>query len=150
MFKLEEKEVILDAIDRKILKYLANNSRSSYKTMAKKIGISETTVKNRIVKLINNKVIKKFTIKIDFRKIGQSVGWILKLVVDPFKIQEIVEKLSSFDNIVSIYEGAGIENLIVKGYLKNMTEINQFLKNIIYSFKGVNEAKLEILINEIK
>ena len=55
--------MVLDDIDNKILGILRQNSRTSNSDIADKIGLTEGTVRNRIKRLIETNVIKKFTIE---------------------------------------------------------------------------------------
>ena len=50
----------LDVKDRKILYELDKNSRQSYSSLAKKVGLSQEAVRYMVNKLIENKVILKF------------------------------------------------------------------------------------------
>ncbi|MFH1247522.1 MAG: Lrp/AsnC family transcriptional regulator [Candidatus Micrarchaeota archaeon] len=56
-------EIEIDGIDRKILSHLRENSRARNVEIAKQLGLTEGTVRNRIEKLISDKVISKFTIE---------------------------------------------------------------------------------------
>ena len=48
----------LDQTDKKIIQLLGADARMSNNQMAKVIGVTEGTVRNRIQKLIKNRVIK--------------------------------------------------------------------------------------------
>jgi DNA-binding Lrp family transcriptional regulator len=60
---------VMDNIDMKLLRLLQNDSRTSYTDLSKAIGISETAIRRRIKKLLDEKVITRFTIKVDAEKI---------------------------------------------------------------------------------
>ena len=55
----------LDQTDKKIIQLLGADARMSNNQMAKVIGVTEGTVRNRIQKLIQNKVIKIDTANLD-------------------------------------------------------------------------------------
>ena len=55
----------MDKIDMKILNVLLDNCRESDRQIGKKIGISGGAVKTRIQKMLNKKIIEKFTLKIE-------------------------------------------------------------------------------------
>ena len=52
----------MDAIDEKILKILRNNARLAFVDIAAQLEISEGTIRSRVKKLVEDDVIKKFTI----------------------------------------------------------------------------------------
>ena len=53
----------MDILDLKIVRCLTENSRCTYKHMASEAGVSEATIKNRIDKLTEEGIIKKFDAK---------------------------------------------------------------------------------------
>lgn len=55
--------VSLDSKDRKLLYYLSENARLSYSTLAANVGLSREAVKNRIGRLVQEKVILSFRVQ---------------------------------------------------------------------------------------
>ncbi|MFX1311466.1 MAG: Lrp/AsnC family transcriptional regulator, partial [Promethearchaeota archaeon] len=53
----------LDVIDLKILEELKNNSRISFNEISQKINKTEATVRRRVKKLVEDGIIKHFTIE---------------------------------------------------------------------------------------
>ena len=53
----------MDDVDKKILETLRQNSRTPNNEIADKLGLTEGTIRNRIKRLIETGVIKKFTIE---------------------------------------------------------------------------------------
>ena len=62
----------LDNKDNKIIEILKENSREPLKTISKKTAIRPSTVHQRIQKLIKEKIIEKFTIKLNNKAIGEN------------------------------------------------------------------------------
>src|SRR5579884_549186 len=68
----------LDNIDARILELLSQDGRMHYKELAKKINVTLPTVKERIRKLVDAGVIKKFTVVIDQERLwGRVQAFIL-------------------------------------------------------------------------
>ena len=63
----------LDQKDKKILQILKENANLTTSQIAKKTAIPITTVHNRIKKLNKEKVIKNYTLNLDFEKIGKPL-----------------------------------------------------------------------------
>ena len=55
----------LDSMDLSLLKLLLENSRQSHVQLAEKLGVHKDTVRRRVNKLINLKIIDRFTITIN-------------------------------------------------------------------------------------
>lgn len=89
----------MDKLDIQILSHLLNNCRKPDRQIGKEIGISGVAVKSRIQKLIQNKVIEEFALKIEppvlgysvlyFVVVGKEIDYILnqiRLVGEPFYV----------------------------------------------------------------
>ena len=57
-----DKQNELDKIDIKIIKILKSNCRSSNLKIARLIGVSESTIRRRIKRMLDRDIIKKFTV----------------------------------------------------------------------------------------
>jgi len=95
----KEKMRKMDKLDMKILNMLLDNCRESDRQIGKIIGISGGAVKSRIQKMIDNKVIEKFTLKIEPPILGYNLFYVVvtgenkddilkqvKLIGDPFLV----------------------------------------------------------------
>ena len=54
---IEEHDFHMDHLDLEILKILANNCRTSYRSVGLALGLTTNTVKRRVKLLIQNKII---------------------------------------------------------------------------------------------
>ncbi|MFW9843524.1 MAG: Lrp/AsnC family transcriptional regulator, partial [Candidatus Thorarchaeota archaeon] len=63
----------IDEKDFKILELLRENARMTTGELSKKIGIPQTTIHNRIKRMRENGIIKRFTVDVDRKKIGKNV-----------------------------------------------------------------------------
>ncbi len=89
----------MDKLDIEILSRLLNNCRAPDSQIGKEIGVSGVAVKSRIQKMMEQKIIEEFTLKIEppvfgysvlyFVVVGKELGYILdkiRLVGEPFFI----------------------------------------------------------------
>ena len=67
----------LDVKDRKILYELDKNSRQSYSSLAKKVGLSQEAVRYRVNSLVGNKAISKFFTVVNVSMLGLTFYKIL-------------------------------------------------------------------------
>ena len=73
-----------------ILSHLLNNCRKPDRQIGQEIGISGVAVKSRIQKMIENKIIEEFALKIEPPVLGYSV---LYFVVTGKEIDDIIQKI---------------------------------------------------------
>ena len=63
----------IDALNKHILGVLLDDSRLSYRQIAKKVGVSVATVMHRVNNLKKQDIIKKYTANLDYEKLGYDI-----------------------------------------------------------------------------
>ena len=60
----------LDKTDIRILKLLANDSRISYAEIAREVHLSRMAVRERVMKMLEEGIIERFTVQLNSKKVG--------------------------------------------------------------------------------
>ncbi len=92
----------LDNLDIKILAHLLDDSRKSFQEIAKQCLTSVPTVKSRVDRLVELGVIRKFTLDIDFGKLGISEA-VLIINAKPHSVNTLAEGLKKLDEVTELY-----------------------------------------------
>jgi DNA-binding Lrp family transcriptional regulator len=138
----------IDKLDRKILDILENDSRSAVKEISVKTGVSAGTVANRIKKLQDLETIKKFTISIDWRKLGYDILAILLIETKYQKTQEVAKKIAKYPETIKLYVcTGGVYNIIAMIKSKNMEEYSLF-KQKVDQLPEIEKIKDLMIIDE--
>ena len=133
----------LDSLDQEILKLLEENSRYSNSEIARKTGVSEGTIRNRIRRLIREGYIAKFTITRGFA--GTSA--IILVKVDPKKSQETMKRLR--ERFTDIYEISGKYDLSIQVECGGTEELNRIIDEI-RGMEGVRSTDSMIRLSLIR
>ncbi|MEM2338895.1 MAG: winged helix-turn-helix transcriptional regulator, partial [Nitrososphaerales archaeon] len=80
---------MLDDLDFKILEALIDDGRIKFKHLAKALHTDERKISRRINKLVKMGIIKKFTIEIDWKKLGLNM---VAYVCTRTTVDEVVRK----------------------------------------------------------
>ncbi len=118
----------MNVIDKKIIDELRKNSRETNKVIAEKIGMSEGTVRNRIRKLLDDNIIRRFTVDL-----GTSRGFmaVVLLESDPSKpTNAIVEKMLAISDVVKVYESAGRWDIVTLVDTQSPEKFNDVIEEI--------------------
>lgn len=129
--------VQLDDKDKKILTILQENYRISYKDLAKRIGMAASSVHNRVQNMLKAGIIRKFDTVIDPFKVGYETIATIGLSVDPLKLNEIAEKISSYDEVHLVATSTGDHDIIIRVIEKNEKELWRFINDKIKTIDGV-------------
>jgi len=135
---------MLDQVDLQILDFLKQNSRMPFLNIAKKLSISESTVRKRVKKLQAKGVIRAFTLDIDRSLIFQSI---VAVKCKSKATKNVVKKLREIDKLMPIYEVTGRFDIFFILSAPTSRELN---KNIdkARDMAGVVETESFIIIEK--
>lgn len=118
---------LLDKKDVKIIEVLKENSRASIRDISKATKIRPSTVHQRIKKLLENEIIKKFTVYLDDDKVGE--GFTVFMLISGSPERYLDDKFLKNDHVKGIYGITGEYDLLLKMKFKDMNAFNEFLLN---------------------
>jgi DNA-binding Lrp family transcriptional regulator len=141
--------MMIDELDKKILKALNKDARMSFRKVAKQLKISPTTFHNKIKKLENSGVLKGYIPMIDTESIGFNLIAVIALRVNQEKDNEVQEAISKFPEIGAIYEVTGDWDLILICYFKGRKDLTDFIKKKL-PLKNIERAITHLVLNVVK
>lgn len=145
----ENKHLEIDNTDRKILNVLLDNSRLSYRQIAKKIDVSVATVMNRVNQLEKQKIIKNYTTRIDYERIGYDIEVIFEIRIAKGKLFEVEEKIANNPNVFAVYDTTGDFDAAILARFKNRRQMDNFLKKL-QTYPFVERTMTKVILNTIK
>ncbi len=116
----------VDKLDASIIENLSKNSRTPFMQIARKLKVSESTIRKRVSKLENDGVIKKYSLVIDTNKIGFENIALIGVDVVPEKYLDIAKKLAEFDGIKFVASTTGDHMFMLEVWAKNGDELRVF------------------------
>lgn len=140
----------LDEIDRKIIILLTENARMSFVDIAKEVNLSRVAVKARITALEEKGIIEKYTIIVNPQKINNSISSYLEVEVKPEFFNEVVDILNNNDVVTKIYQITGRSKLHIHAIASGHTEMDSFLKNVVYKLPGLINLNCDVIVSRIK
>lgn len=142
-------KTIIDAIDRKILKYLIKNARMPFLEIARECGISGAAVHQRIRKLDEAGVILGSRLIVDPKALGFDVcAYIGIRLQDVSILLQTVDKLRQISEIVECHFITGTYNLFVKLYCIDNEHLMTTLCDRILAIPGISTTQTYISLNE--
>jgi Lrp/AsnC family transcriptional regulator for asnA, asnC and gidA len=150
--KLKNDNITLDASDLKILKVLQEDARQTYTDIGKKLGKAHSTVYDRIRKMEQHGIIKKYTAIIDLEKTGaKTIKALMTIYTDPKEAENVAEKLSKSSEVLEVYTSLSEELLIIaKVVAENQESLHAFIANSIAPLPGVLRIRTSIITRKFK
>ena len=139
----------MDLIDLKILEELKNNSRISFNDISKSIDKTEATVRRRVKKLLDEGVIKRFTIEysVDTKP---KVSATVKIIPDFKDIKRILKELSNIEEISNIWRLSGDCGLLVKVDIPSIEDFNPLIEEKISAIQSIKIIETCFITDIIK
>ena len=145
----------IDDIDIKVLYGLKENSRATVREISKKINMPITTVHNRLKKLKNQGIIKKFTIEPDYEKLGKGVTAFIFTVVDHESIGQAENSIEDFKKtmhklpeVEKVFAVTGDIDWMLLVRVGSIKELDDFLLRKLRAIKGVVKTTTQIVLEE--
>ena len=139
----------LDAIDRKILKFLIKNARMPFLEIARECGISGAAIHQRIRKLDESGVILGSRLIVDPKTLGFDVcAYIGIRLQDPQYLDATVEKLKQIPEIVECHFITGTYNVFVKLYCLDNEHLMKTIFDGIVRIQGISTTQTYISLFE--
>ena len=131
-------KITIDAIDRKILKYLVRNARMPFLEIARECGISGAAIHQRVKKLDESGVIRGSGIDIDPASLGFSVCAIIGVKLsDPAVNERMIEALRGISEITECDFITGAYNMIIKVYCTDNEHLMRVIFDKLYHIEGI-------------
>lgn len=139
----------LDAIDRKILKFLIKNARMPFLEIARECGISGAAIHQRIRKLDESGVILGSRLIVDPKTLGFDVcAYIGIRLQDPLLLKQTTEQLRQIPEIVECHFITGTYNLFVKLYCIDNEHLMKVIFDGILRIQGISTTQTYISLDE--
>jgi len=139
----------MDVIDLKILEELKNDGRMSYNEISTRIGKTEATVRRRVGSLIDEGVIKRFTIDYEIDS-KPKVSATIKIEPDFKDIKRILTELRSIEEINVIWRLSGDCGLLMKVDIPSIEEFNPLIEDKISQIQGIKIVETCFITDVIK
>lgn len=122
---------MVDQVDLKLLNILKDNSRLSFADLGRKINLSPSSVRERVQKMEEEGVIRKYDIQIDNKKIGYDLEAFILIKVFPGKLKYVIDKVKEFPEITSSHRITGNQNIHLRVVVENQASLQKLLDKLM-------------------
>lgn len=145
--------VKLDAIDRRLLEYLQNDSKVNIKEVAAQLNMTKTPIYERIKRYDKEGIIDKYVAVINRKKVSNSMVIFCSVSLDSQKLEEI-QKFSAavkkIPEVMECYLMGGANDFLLKVVVSDLDAYHQFSSGKLAALPNVAQIKSTFVLNEIK
>ena len=139
----------IDIVDCKMIKLLQKDGRISNTEIAKKIGISEGTVRTRLNRLIKEEYIQIVAVS-NPMKLGFNIVGGIRIHVETHKMEHVIRELKKLKELwflVHTTDGTSIDSEFI---VKSLDELNHLLLEKINHIEGIIRLETSIFMKYIR
>ena len=128
----------MNTTDFSILKELERNARASNVEIAKKLKISEGTVRKRVNAMIKSNIIRRFTVELSTK--AGFTAFVLARSQPQVLSSEITSKIRKITDVKNIYQTGGEYDLVVEVVTTSPEAFNDVIEKI-RSVQGITQTE---------
>ena len=134
----------MNGLDVKLLEELKKNARLSNVELAKKIRVSEGSIRNHLASLSRNRIIRKFTVEVNLPTDFRAVTLIN--TASGIASKKVIQKLSNIKGIDRMFEVSGEFDLVVETRTSSPSEYNSLIEKI-RAIKGIETTETLVVLD---
>lgn len=147
---------MIDEIDRKILALLQEDGRLSNAAIAEEVGLTTSTVFDRVKKLEKKGIIKKYVAVVDPEAVGKAITAFVRLVIGSPSSEDYFANKKDFlttckeePSVLEIHTIAGDDCYIIKVRVNSPQELEALLERL-RSQTYISRTTSNIVLSTIK
>lgn len=137
---------MLNDKDRELLALLSENSRMPVATLAKKLGLSRTTVQARIERLEVQGVIAGYGVRLSDRYASSLIRAHILITIAPKALSQVVGALERLKPVTALHSVSGNFDLIALLAAPSIIELDQTIDEI-GTIDGVERTQSSIILS---
>jgi DNA-binding Lrp family transcriptional regulator len=139
-------KLMLNAKDQELLNSLRLNAREPVASLARKLGLSRTTVQDRLRRLEEQGVIAGYTVRLAAQDIGASIAALVTISVEPRRQIEVAKILAKFTQIETLHTVSGKIDMIAMVRTATAEDMDKVIDQIGL-ISGVTEIETAVILS---
>ncbi len=150
--KTKKQMLFLDDLDWDILRILQENAKQSYTEIGRRLKLAHSTIYERIKKMEEHGVIKKYAVVVDRRKAGvKLLTAVITIFTDPKESEKVAVKLAKHKDVLEVSTSLSEELLIIaKVVAEDQEKLHSFIAQYVAPLPGVLRIRTSIITRKYK
>jgi Lrp/AsnC family leucine-responsive transcriptional regulator len=141
----------LDAKDRKILALVQRDAMLSQSEIAKRVGLSTAAVNERLKKLLQAGVIRRWSAIVDPAAVGAGVGAFIEVFFEHPRFEaSFIKRALELDEVQECHHITGEFSLLLKVRVRDMESLQQLLLHQMSGMEGVRQTRTVMVLSTVK
>jgi Lrp/AsnC family leucine-responsive transcriptional regulator len=142
---------VFDTKDRKIIALVQRDAKLPQAEIARRVGLSTAAVNERLRKLENAGVIRRYVALVDARALGMTVTAFVEVFIEHPRFESgFIERVRAIDEVEECHHITGEFSLLLKLRVRDMESLQQLLIHHINAIEGVRQTRTVIALTTSK
>lgn len=139
----------MDQLDLDIIAHLQKDGRTPYTEIAKALGISEGTVRNRMVRLLEDRVIQIVGMA-DPYQLGFDAPAVIGVTVQPPHLETAAATIAAFPEVSYLIMVSGEYDLLVEVMCRDRNHLAAFISESLHQVPGILRTQSFFILRTYK
>jgi Lrp/AsnC family transcriptional regulator for asnA, asnC and gidA len=140
----------VDEKDLKILEILREDSSIPFTEIARRLRLSESTVRKRVSSMVEEGVIRRFTVVLEPSKVGYNTVAIVGIDVEPSMLLEVAQRLSEIPEAKYVATSTGDHMIMAEIWARDGKELSRILSEKLGRIEGITKICPSIILERFK
>ncbi len=136
---------MIDRTDREILRILRVNGRTSNVAIARRLGITETTVRKRIAALLADELMEIVAVPTP-KFAGLNVTAIIGISVQLLHLQDAVDTLTERPEVRYCGVSTGRYDVMIEAFFRSNEHVMDFVTDVLGPMPGVTNVETSLIL----
>jgi len=141
----------LDAKDRKILSLVQRDGKLPQAEIAKRVGLSAAAVNERLKKLEQAGVIRRYVAIVDPKAVGSALTAFVEVFIEhPRHEPRFIEQILKLDEVQECHHITGEFSLLIKLRVHDIDALQNLLLERLNALEGVRQTRTVMVLSTLK
>jgi Lrp/AsnC family transcriptional regulator, leucine-responsive regulatory protein len=141
----------LDAKDRRILGLVQRDGKMSQALIAKSVGLSTAAVNERLKKLEQAGVIRRFTALVDAKAVGMQVTAFIEVFLEHPRYEDpFLKRILELDEVQECHHITGEFSVLLKVRVHDMESLQRLVLSQLNGLQGVRQTRTVMVLSTVK
>jgi DNA-binding Lrp family transcriptional regulator len=143
----------LDDLDRRLLGLLRENARATNQALSEALGVAPSTCLARMKALQRAGVIRRFTVEVDPKALGQALEALISVRLRPGARQQMAafgESLKTVPEVSQFFFLAGADDFLIHVVARDTEHIRQFVLEHLSSNPVVAATQTSLVFEHVQ
>lgn len=138
----------LDAVDRRLVELLRADSRRSVSELAAEASVSRATAYQRLARLRESGVVRRFTVDVDPRRLGLDIAALVLVGVEQHSWRPVGDRLRHLPGVEWLALTTGSSDYVLLVRAPDVDHLRDVILDGLQSIPGVKTTQTLLLLDE--